>query len=106
MSKKDTSQLTDIWMTALCVYLYGTESLVGIDIETEGTRKNIMFTVLVPECDLQILQGQYHAKDENTGVIAKAFVDAYQFVLKIQKQVFREGYGTWRSAAWVTGKVA
>lgn len=106
MSKKDTSQVTDIWLCAFVVYLYGIEALVGIDIEAEGTRKNITFTVNVPECDLQLLQQQYHSKDENTGVIPKAFVDAYQFVLKTQKQVFRDGYGTWRSAAWITGKVA
>lgn len=103
--KRDVSTLSDLFFTAFVVYLYGQDALVGVDIIPDETRKNITFTVGVPECDLQILQEQYHAKDENVAVIPKAFVDAYQFVLRIQKQVFKNGDGTWRSIAWQRGLV-
>jgi len=103
MSQRDTSQLTDIFLCALIVYLYGTEALVGVDVEQDDLRKNITFTVNVPSCDLESLQGQYHGRDDSISVIPKAFVDAYQFVLTTQRRALRDG--TYRSTAWVEGRV-
>jgi hypothetical protein len=98
--KKDVSTLSEIFLTALTIYLYGQEALVGIDLD-ENNRP--VYTVNVPSCDLTILQDQYHAKDESMSVVPKSFAEAYAFVTKIQRQARNDG--TWRSVAWQRGEV-
>jgi hypothetical protein len=95
------SKTTDIWLAAICCYLYGDDALWLIE-DSDGNSR-FTFTLAVPECDLDIIATDYRTGQCNLAD-AKAFTTAYNYVLKCLRKMRERRETSWTSLSWVTAK--
>jgi hypothetical protein len=93
------STTTDIWLCAVLVYL-GYRLCEIADLDGKSTN----YVVACPRFDFEILEADYRAGHCPLSD-AKAFVSAFNHIIKLQKEMRRRGEQHWNSPEWIAEKV-
>lgn len=85
-----TSQTSDVFLAAVCTYLYLDDVLIAVDLTDKA-----VLTLDIPEEDFKILESQF-AKDELT-LQAKSFCKSYNALTRTLKSMRSRGDTRWDS---------
>jgi hypothetical protein len=99
MSRRDVSTTDDIWFAS--VLIYGGYELCSI---TEADFGTCIYKVQCPEMDFKQLEQDYQ-NNSLPLADAKAFVDAFNQIVTIQKGYRRRGMSGWSSERFISGEI-
>ena len=94
----------DLGFVAFLLFAYGTDALVRVDFEDRGDPRHPtkVFHLDIESEGGKLLKQDY---DEGQGVSnAVVFVEHYQFVSKLLRNMTRGGDTSWASPRWIAGR--
>jgi hypothetical protein len=100
------TETTNVWFAAVCVYLYGIDSLATIRDEPGEYRKTLTtYGLAVPSEDARILEDEYSQELDSLVIKPRPFVAAFNAITRIQNDMRRRRDAEWTSPDWISGKV-
>jgi len=100
----DGWQTQDIFVAAVIHYLYGADSLLGIDMVPSGMTTRPQFTFDIGSCDGDIIATEYSSPSGLAVADLNKYAKSYVQITGQLKRLHREGLTSYRSDQWVAGR--